>query len=45
MKLLGVKTNTELNNKINRLIKCQNINENEEAKMFKILLNKKAKYK
>ena len=42
MKLLGVKTNTELNNKINRLIKCQNINENEEAKMFKILLNKKA---
>jgi len=41
MKLLGVKTNTELNNKINRLIKCQNINENEEAKMFKILLNKK----
>ena len=42
MKLLGVKTNTELNNIINRLIKCQNINENEEAKMFKILLNKKA---
>lgn len=42
MKLLGVKTNIELNNKINRLIKCQNINENEEAKMFKILLNKKA---
>jgi hypothetical protein len=42
MKLLGAKTNTELNNKINRLIKCQNINENEEAKMFKILLNKKA---
>ena len=36
MKLLGVKTNTELNNK------SQNINENEEAKMFKILLNKKA---
>jgi hypothetical protein len=41
LNMLGINEKEELINQIDFLINYKNINSNEEAKMFKMLLNKK----